>query len=243
MGEIMKLLLAFLLIFILGNIVFFIVAVEPLLGLIALTIVSIVMVALFDPVTAKSISLIIMPLVVIMFMFYIFTFPRALSIWDVILIGIVLYILFIIFAGAEGMMGKAALLQSKVALKLMPAYAAVVFTALFVDPTGKLAAITLSGTILMMMFLYIAFLKDYDKWPVYHEMIGKRAYVIEDLKPKGKIRIGGEVWWAVSATNDYIPKDTKVVVVRINGLTAYVMPEEEIMRLPPKQRYWYMPKE
>ena len=241
MGEIAKLLAAFFLIFILGSVVFFIVAVDPLLGLIALAIVSIIMIALFDPVTAKTTSLVIMPLVIITFIFYLITFPRALSIWDVLLIGIILYVMFIIFAGAEGMMGKAALLQSKVALKLMPAYAAVVFVALVVDPTGKLAAITLSGTILMMMFLYVAFLKDYDKWPIYHGLIGKKGIVIEELNPKGKIRIGNEVWWAISAMKTTVPIDTKVVIVRINGLTAYVVPENEMKRAMVQPKYWYPP--
>ena len=220
----MKLLLAFLLIFILGNIVFFIVAVEPLLGLVALTIVSIVMVALFDPVTAKSISLIIMPLVVIMFMFYIFTFPRALSIWDVILIGIVLYILFIIFAGAEGMASKSALVKSKVAIKLMPAYAIVMIVAMLSDPTGKLAALTISATILVLMGIYIVVLKNYDNWPAYRYVVGKVGVVEVDLTPRGKIRIGAEIWWAESIDGRKIEKGTKVVIVKVDGLTAYVKP-------------------
>ena len=224
MGEFIKVFLAFLLVSFLGIIIFQIFTVNPVIGLISLVIVSVLIIALFDPVTAKATAKVLLPLIIVMFLYYLLITPIQLSIIDLILIAIVLYFLFIVFTGAEGMASKTALVKSKVAIQLMPAYAVVIVIALLADPSGKLAAFTISGTILALMGIYIVALKNYDNWPTYHYMVGKIGVVESDLKPRGKVKFGAEIWWAKSIDGTEIPKNTKVVVLRVEGLTLYVRP-------------------
>lgn len=224
MGEFVKILLAFILISFLGVIVFQVFSISPLIGLIALVIVSVLIIALFEPATAKATAKVLLPLIILMFVYYLLVTPIQLTIIDIFLIAIVLYFLFIVFAGAEGMASKSALVKSKVAIKLLPAYGVVIVVALLSDPTGKLAAFTISGTILVLMAIYMIALKDYDNWPVYHYMVGKIGVAETDLAPRGKIRIGAELWWAESADGTEIKAGTKVVIIKVDGLTAYVRP-------------------
>ncbi|MCD6380813.1 MAG: hypothetical protein J7L50_00610 [Candidatus Odinarchaeota archaeon] len=224
MGEFIKILLAFLLMSFLGVAMFQIFAVNPLIGLISLVVVSVLIIALFEPATAKATAKVLMPLIIIMFLYYLLVIPIQLTIFDIFMIALVLYFLFIVFAGAEGMASKSALVKSKVAIKLMPAYAIVMIVAMLSDPTGKLAALTISATILVLMGIYIVVLKNYDNWPAYRYIVGKVGVVEMDLTPRGKIRIGSEIWWAESIDGRKIEKGTKVVIVKVDGLTAYVKP-------------------
>jgi len=221
MGEMIKILIALFLISMVGSVVFYMFQVNPLFGLVALVILSLILIALFDPATAKTTSHLVLPLVILMFVYYIIVYPVSLGLVDIILIGVILYFMFMLFAGTEGL-AKTAILKSKIAAKIMPAYLILMVVALVADTTGKLAAITLSGSVLALMILYLVLLKDYDSWPTYHWLIGKEAVVVDELTPKGRIRIGNELWWAVSADNSYIPKDESVVVIGTKGLTLIV---------------------
>ncbi len=56
---------------------------------------------------------------------------------------------------------------------------------------------------------------------------GKTAKVIVDVDPidgKGQIKIGGEVWSAKSYNDTVIPKDTEVLVEKIDGVKAIIKP-------------------
>lgn len=59
-------------------------------------------------------------------------------------------------------------------------------------------------------------------------LIGKRAFVLREVSDRdGLVRIDGEDWTARSFDEDaVIPVGTAVNVMRINGTTAYVYPEE-----------------
>jgi membrane-bound serine protease (ClpP class) len=52
-------------------------------------------------------------------------------------------------------------------------------------------------------------------------MIGKTAVAVTDLKPKGEVRIGGEIWRAESLSGD-IAKGDQVTVRALNGLVVVV---------------------
>lgn len=52
-------------------------------------------------------------------------------------------------------------------------------------------------------------------------MIGKHAVVIEDIDPKGKVRIWGEIWMAMGYT-ERIPSGMKVKILDVKGLVLIV---------------------
>jgi membrane-bound serine protease (ClpP class) len=56
-------------------------------------------------------------------------------------------------------------------------------------------------------------------------LVGMRAKTITELNPEGRIMLHGEYWKAVAP--GHVPEGVMVVVVRIEGLTAYVEPIQE----------------
>ena len=54
--------------------------------------------------------------------------------------------------------------------------------------------------------------------------IGKVIVDIEPIEGKGQIKVSGETWSAKSADETYIPKDTEVVIEKIEGVKAIVKP-------------------
>lgn len=54
--------------------------------------------------------------------------------------------------------------------------------------------------------------------------VGKVTIDIEPIEGKGQIKVNGEFWSARSQNNDVIPKDTEVVVEKIDGVKAIVKP-------------------
>lgn len=60
-------------------------------------------------------------------------------------------------------------------------------------------------------------------------IVGRKAIVTEDIDPLkgvGLVKVGEEIWSAVSEKQELITKDTKVEVVDINGVKAVVKPIE-----------------
>ena len=54
--------------------------------------------------------------------------------------------------------------------------------------------------------------------------VGKVTIDIEPIEGKGQVKVGGESWSAKSADDTYIPKDTEVIVEKIEGVKAIVKP-------------------
>lgn len=54
--------------------------------------------------------------------------------------------------------------------------------------------------------------------------VGKVTIDIEPVEGKGQIKVCGEAWSAKSADDTYIPKDTEVVIEKIEGVKAIVKP-------------------
>lgn len=54
--------------------------------------------------------------------------------------------------------------------------------------------------------------------------VGKVTVDIEPIEGKGQIKVNGEVWSARSEENEVIPKDTEVIIEKIDGVKAIVKP-------------------
>jgi len=57
-------------------------------------------------------------------------------------------------------------------------------------------------------------------------MIGKTGVAITDLKPKGEIRVEGEIWRAESFSGN-IEKGEQVTVKKLNGLVVRVEKDQD----------------
>jgi len=58
---------------------------------------------------------------------------------------------------------------------------------------------------------------------------GRRGVVIEAIAPNqaGSVKLGGELWSALSAHNEHISADTQVEVLRVRGVHLIVVPLNE----------------
>lgn len=54
--------------------------------------------------------------------------------------------------------------------------------------------------------------------------VGKVTIDIEPIEGKGQVKVAGEAWSAKSVDDTYIPKDTEVVIEKIEGVKAIVKP-------------------
>ena len=54
--------------------------------------------------------------------------------------------------------------------------------------------------------------------------IGKVTIDIEPIEGKGQVKVAGEAWSAKSIDDSFIPKDTEVVIEKIEGVKAIVKP-------------------
>ena len=54
--------------------------------------------------------------------------------------------------------------------------------------------------------------------------IGKVTIDIEPIEGKGQVKVAGDAWSARSVDDTYIPKDTEVVIEKIEGVKAIVKP-------------------
>jgi membrane protein implicated in regulation of membrane protease activity len=53
-------------------------------------------------------------------------------------------------------------------------------------------------------------------------MIGREGVVVRACGPKGTVRVGPELWTAVSATGESLPEGESIAVCDIEGLTVFV---------------------
>jgi membrane protein implicated in regulation of membrane protease activity len=56
-------------------------------------------------------------------------------------------------------------------------------------------------------------------------LIGKTGRVIETINPdssEGRVKIGGEDWWAISESGSMINKDETVTITKIEGVKVFV---------------------
>jgi membrane-bound ClpP family serine protease len=200
--------------------------VEPLLALVLLGVISTMMILAFDPATGKAMAQLVIPVTLVLFFFELM-FLQFLSFqwWELVIVAGVLYLMFFLFAGGAGHDGGA-FVYSKVSLKFAPLYGAILVLAILTDPTGRLSILIMVGSVLGLMGLYSAFLRSYDKWPAYRVLQPRYGLVLDSLSPKGKVKLGQEVWWAESISGN-IPVGAKVEIESVDGLTLKVKNPEK----------------
>ena len=54
--------------------------------------------------------------------------------------------------------------------------------------------------------------------------VGKVIEPIEPIEAKGQVKVNGETWSAKSYNNEFIPKDTEIIVEKIDGVKLIVKP-------------------
>lgn len=107
---------------------------------------------------------------------------------------------------------------------------ALVLDFLGASPTVQfIVMIIVSATLLMYFLLYIKPRLYNGKHKIVatnaDRIIGSEVIVIEQIDPiagRGQIKVGGQVWSAVSESGKIIEKDTRVEVLSIRGVKAVV---------------------
>jgi membrane-bound ClpP family serine protease len=207
--------------------------VDPLVGLMLFGIILTLLVITLEPATGKAMAQVTVPLVIILFVMEIFFTnlyspePLSFPYWMLFVIGAILYILFMLFTGGSSFV-EGGFMDAKVSLKLFPVYGIAIFLSVLIDDTHKLTVYIMAGTVIGMMALYFAFLRDYDKWPAYSQMKYSDIHAISDINPRGKVKTGAEIWWA-RTTGPPIKTGEKVVIVDIKGMTMMVARPEDVL--------------
>ncbi|MHA1577887.1 MAG: NfeD family protein [Candidatus Thorarchaeota archaeon] len=197
---------------------------DPFVGLILLGVILTLMVLTVEPATGKAMAQVTIPLVIILFVFQVFMNPSfEFDLWMLFLVGAVLYMLFSMFTG--GGIVEGGFIDAKISLKLFPIYGFAIFLSIFADPSRRLTVYIMVATVFGMMLLYMAFLRDYDKWESYEYGKMHNVVAIEDIRPKGKVKMGAEIWWA-KTTGPPIAAGETVRVIGIVGMTAIVTKQD-----------------
>ena len=207
------------------SIVFGFLIFDPFVGLILLGIILTLMVLTVEPATGKAMAQVTIPIVIILFVFQIFLNPTfEFDLWMLFIIGAVLYMMFAMFTGGAGIL-EGGFIDAKISLKLFPIYGLAIFISVLADPSRRTTVYIMVVTVIGMMILYMAFLRDYDKWPEYEYGKMYNIVAIEDIRPKGKVKSGAEIWWA-RTEGPPIAAGERVRVVGVSGMTMIVVKED-----------------
>ena len=205
--------------------------ISPFIGLILLGIILTLLVITLEPATGKAMAQVTVPLVVVLFVMEIY-FTSLYTVvvfdwWMLFVIGAILYLMFTFFTGGSSFV-EGGMIDAKVSLKLFPFYGIAIYLSLLIDNTRTLTVYIMAGTVMGMMALYFAFLRDYDNWPAYSQFKYSDIHAISDINPKGKVKTGAEIWWA-KTTGPPIKAGEKVVIVSITGMTMIVARPEDVI--------------
>ncbi len=197
---------------------------DPFVGLILLAVILTLLVVTVEPATGKAMAQVTIPIVIILFVFQIVLNPTfQFEIWMLVIVGAILYLMFTLFTGGGALEGS--LIDAKMSLKLFPIYALAILLASIADPSHRTTAVMMAVTIGGMMVLYMVFLRDYDEWP--EVTYGPNTVIaMTDLDPRGKVKTGGEVWWA-RATDPPIRAGENVLVRGVSGVTMIVSRDKD----------------
>ena len=116
-------------------------------------------------------------------------------------------------------------LEAKSSLVLSPLIIVPTLFALLYEPTGRLAVMIASS--LMFGFLFVTWYLVRKIPPVRDITFPSRIGIaIEDIDPRGRIKIGGEIWWAITR-GWRIKKGDKVYIIDKRDLELIVVPVVE----------------
>ncbi len=190
---------------------------DPLMGL-SLILLGILIISLaIDPASAKALMKVFAPVIFALILLpIIFSVTGALN-RELAIISILFLILLFITSGA--LMGG---VEAKSSLVLTPLIAIPTLVAFLYDPTGTLAF--LISTTMVFGFLFVTWYLV-RKIPPTKEFVvlDKVGIAIEDIAPRGRIKIGGEIWWAVTR-GWRIRKGDRVYVTGKRDMELVVVP-------------------
>ncbi len=200
--------------------------IDPFVGLILLGVLLTLLVLTLEPATGKAMAQVTVPLVIILFVFQVWLTGFAFADWMLIVIFAVMYLMFTMFTGG-GSFVEGGFIDAKVSLKLFPFYGAAIVLSVLIDETRQLTVYIMAGTVICLMLLYFAFLRDYEKWPTFSQFKYSDIHAVTDLNPKGKVKTGAEIWWA-KTSGPPIKAGEKVVIDHITGITMHVRRPDDI---------------
>lgn len=202
-------------------------AIDPFVGLILLGVLLTLLVLTLEPATGKAMAQVTVPLVIILFVFQVWINPAfTFKDWMLIVIFAVMYLMFTMFTGGSSFI-EGGFIDAKVSLKLFPLYGVAIFLSILIDETRQLTAYIMAGTVICLMLLYSAFLRNYADWPTYSQFKYSDIHAVTDLNPKGKVKTGAEIWWA-RTDGPPIKSGEKVVIDHITGMTMIVRRPDDI---------------
>ncbi|TFF93443.1 hypothetical protein EU546_06210, partial [Candidatus Thorarchaeota archaeon] len=191
----------------------------PFIGLILLGVLLTMLVLTVDPATGKAMSQVIIPIIIILFVFQVFLSASTFQIWQLVVVGAILYLMFAMFTG--GGVTEGGFIDAKLTLKLFPIYGIMIFVSALADPSFRTTVYIMAGTVFSLMGLYAVFLRNYDEWPEYEYQRRGGLVAMTDINPKGKVKAGAEIWWA-KTSGPPIRKGEEVRLLGTSGLTMIV---------------------
>ncbi len=195
---------------------------DPIAGLIIIFLSVILITMVFEPATGKALLKIFIPVVfLLVILSAIVSSVGKLSYEMTIIITLIVFLFFI---GSAAAMGST---EMKSALMLAPLIVIPTFFALLIDPSGRLAIIVASSIMFGFLTLILYLVRNLGE-PYDVTMPERFGVAIEDISPKGRVKIGGEIWWAHTEKWN-IKKGDEVYVVEREGLELRVVP---VVRCP-----------
>ncbi|MHA1246684.1 MAG: NfeD family protein [Candidatus Thorarchaeota archaeon] len=198
---------------------------DPFTGLIILAVILTLLVMTLEPATGKAMAQVVIPLIVILFVFQVYLNGQEFNVWMLFATAAILFLMLAMFTGGSGLM-HGGFIDAKLSLKLFPIYGLAIVISALVDPTHRTTVYIMAGTVLGLMILYAAFLRNYDEWPEYQYHATRDLIALTDINPKGKVKAGAEIWWA-RTIGPPIRKGERVRLIALSGITMIVAREEE----------------
>ncbi|MGQ4892190.1 MAG: NfeD family protein [Candidatus Njordarchaeia archaeon] len=190
---------------------------NPILGLVVLFTAVIILAMSMDPSSAKIMMKLFLPIIIILLILgitvdYIGGINREISIILVVILFAATLIMGAIFGGIHTGSG----------LALAPMIIIPTLIALLVDPSGSLAVVVAS--VLLFGWMFFVYLLTRNPPPPYPVGFGTRVgKAVTDIAPNGKVKIGAEIWDALSP--DFkISKGEEVYIVKVRNLELLVEP-------------------
>jgi len=195
----------------------YIIPYNPILGLVILFSAILIFTISLDPASAKVLFKLFTPILIVLLFLafvgeYIGGLNREVSIIFVIILFIIVLGLSAIFGGADAGSG----------LVIAPMIVLPTLLALLADPTGSLAVLVASSLLFgWMFFVYLLIRKPTPRYEI--GMSKKVGIALADIAPRGKIKVGAEIWNAVSY-GVKIFKGEEVYIIDKKDLELIVVP-------------------
>ncbi|MEX2689268.1 MAG: NfeD family protein [Candidatus Njordarchaeum guaymaensis] len=195
---------------------------EPMYGLVVLFSAILILAIIQNPGSAQALIKLFMPIMLaLLVVSVLFSSVATMTRDTAILITLGFFVIFLLVGASSGAT------EIKSLLALAPLVVVPTMFALLLDPTGFLA-VMISSIMLFSLMMLIYFLTRNLGGPTKIGFASNVGVVVEDLAPKGKVRVGNEIWWATTRAWK-IPKGTEVYIIDSKNLELIVVP---VVRCP-----------